>query len=329
MGFFSKLFKKKESSVVLDSTAPEAHSSSLSVASFILFLARMKWFFVFIFGVLFSALCMDFIDKKFFSETSSKKRKARVTQVKREGPAKHVLKPLQSYDSIVATNAFCPGCEIPNLEERKVVKERNCEKGSTLAGVFLSGTIVLNNPNYSVATIESGGKTKTLRVGDKLEGKGELFEIRRARICFADADDNVKFVEMKLSGPAPRPKRSSSAPVSRAAATPQVEGVAQLGENEFEIDRTTFNTGLNNPALLQEAQASPLPGGGFQIDFIQRGSMLEALGVKTGDKILEVNGEKLTVASLQRFLSEKDSLGEVSMTIDRGGDVATKSYKLK
>jgi type II secretory pathway component PulC len=90
---------------------------------------------------------------------------------------------------------------------------------------------------------------------------------------------------------------------------------------------------LNLPDLLNSAQATPRytdsPNGqrvveGFQVGQIKAGSVVEQLGLRNGDVILEVNGEKLdSVATVLRLFGQVQTATQARLTVLRGSQRLT------
>lgn len=96
---------------------------------------------------------------------------------------------------------------------------------------------------------------------------------------------------------------------------------------------------LNLPELLASAQASPrytnAPNGqriigGFEISQIKEGSVVEKLGLKNGDVILDVNGEKLdSLATVIRLAGQAQTAARATLTVLRGSQRMTFVFNTK
>lgn len=103
------------------------------------------------------------------------------------------------------------------------------------------------------------------------------------------------------------------------------------------VKRVEINSALDNLAqILAQAKISPLLSfdgravNGFQLDYIEKGSIYQRLGLHTGDKILSVNEQKLfspaKALELYNVLKKSEN---VQLTIDRQGTLITLNYILK
>jgi type II secretory pathway component PulC len=85
---------------------------------------------------------------------------------------------------------------------------------------------------------------------------------------------------------------------------------------------------LNLTELLSSARATPrfrdsgsgqLAMAGFELDQIKPGSVVEQLGLKNGDVIVEVNGERLdSLATIMRLSGQARTVARSTLTVLRG-----------
>jgi type II secretory pathway component PulC len=90
---------------------------------------------------------------------------------------------------------------------------------------------------------------------------------------------------------------------------------------------------VNLTDLLASAQAVPrvraAPGGrqvidGFELRRVRPGSVIEKVGLKDGDVILEVNGEQLDgLPTVLRLFSQAQTAGQARLTVLRGSERMT------
>lgn len=103
------------------------------------------------------------------------------------------------------------------------------------------------------------------------------------------------------------------------------------------VKRVEINSALDNLAqILAQAKISPLLSfdgravNGFQLDYIEQGSIYQKLGLHTGDKILSINEQKLfspaKALELYNVLKRSEN---VQLTVDRQGTLITLNYILR
>jgi general secretion pathway protein C len=242
------------------------------------------------------------------------------------------VKSRSAYDAIVNRNLFCPGCVVPPIVPLKRVIARDCGKARPVNGsIKVLGTIVLSDPQYSVATVSDGGTESTaLRKGDSFRQYGRVFEIRRNRVCFESPEGLLTYVELpedaiKFGQPLP----------SAMAPSNTVEGINRVSENDVEIKRNFLVEKLNDPNILFQAHAVPFkdPSGnirGFKILSIMPGSVYENLGLQVGDAITGVNGEPMnSISKAQELYAAASTASEVTLEIERNGQTITKRFRVK
>jgi type II secretion system protein C len=199
--------------------------------------------------------------------------------------------------------------------------------------VKLIGTIVLSDPQYSVATISRGSESVALQKGDTFSGIGEVYEIRQGRVCFIVGTGALQFIDL------PGELIKFDTPVAKAAPRPSFQssstpGIERISETEFQIAKDALMKKLQDPSLLSDAHAPPYREDGelkgFKLLSIKPGSVYESLGVQVGDIITGVNGEPMnSVARAQELYASLMSLDKVSITVNRNGQDVTTTYYIK
>ncbi len=278
---------------------------------------------LFLFGF---ALAAMLIEVTFQYVIPSKNKKAMKVESNTQ-PQTYLLS-RSSYEPIIQKNIFCPGCEVPNLENRKTERPKDCNRADRLSGsIRLIGTIVLSNPEYSVATLSTGGAAKSFRTGERIDSYGSLFEIRRDRICILKSDDKLAYVD--LPGV---PKVESSYGAGRTARA-TTEGVSQVSDTEFEVKRDYLLKSLTDMSVLQTAYATPYfvdnEIQGFRIQSIEPGSPLLGLGLRPNDVITKADNQPITsMAKAQELVAGAASLDSLVITVLRGGSEVNLSFKV-
>lgn len=286
-------------------------------------LRRLRIPLLILIGFAFSAIMIE-ATFQYIIPTPKTKRAAPVTVSSKK------LTYLQSksiYEGIAQKNMFCPGCPIPDLESRKVMRAKDCNKAERLSGLAkIIGTIVLSNAKYSVATMSNGGVSKSYRIGDHFESYGTVFEIRRDRVCILKSDERLGYIEM--TGVPQTLDKGMSTPMKTTT-----EGVSQTAENEFDIKRDYLMKSLQDLSVLQTAYATPYFEDneikGFRIQSIEPTSPLLALGVKQGDIITKADNQPITsVAKAQEILMGASTLDSLVISVLRNGSEVNLTYKV-
>lgn len=239
-----------------------------------------------------------------------------------------------NYEAIVRKNAFCPGCPVPDMEIRNIERPKDCNKALPLenASIKLTGTIVLSDKRFSVATASEGtGEPSAFMIGDSFKGYGKVFDIRRNKVCFTLPDGALRFVEI--------PEDSAfkfGQPVANAMPASPSEGISRTSDTDVEIKKSYLLEKLADPNILFQAHAVPereYEGGPikcFKVLSLVPGSVYESLGIQAGDCIDGVNGEPMnSVARAQELYAGLRNAPEVNISVLRNGQKTNMRYKVK
>ena len=187
--------------------------------------------------------------------------------------------------------------------------------------IQLIGTIVHVNPERSVATVSL--KSKNDQIAIKVnqvvpEPNVTITKIERTKVTFRNmATQRLEYIEMK-----------DESKISFAAGKPVQNGeVTKLAENDFSLKRDDINRLTNNlPELLQQARAVPRMGPTGQIECfsmadIAAGSIYERLGLKRGDCIKSVNGERIDspAKAMELYNALRANASTINLGIERSG----------
>ena len=116
-----------------------------------------------------------------------------------------------------------------------------------------------------------------------------------------------------------------------------MEGVTKVNEFEYHIDRGLLDEKLQDlGALGREARVIPnydRESGsykGFKLIGVRPNSLYRNIGIRSGDVILQVNGEEMNSPSkaLELFTKLQTS-NAISLDIKRRGKVETLTYKIQ
>jgi general secretion pathway protein C len=216
----------------------------------------------------------------------------------------------------------------------------------------LVATVLADRPQWSLATITdlASRETRVVGVGDEIGG-ARILGVQRLRLG-ADATGNAfktiavicnggtkEFVEMDPDAvPASEPP-----PNLGVAAVPRggigtkgapIEGIRQVGDNRYEIDRSVIDGALGDMSRLA-TQARIVPSfkngvaNGFKLFAIQPGSLYSSIGVQNGDVIQRINGFEINSPekALELYQRLKES-SHVTIDLERGGQTVRKEYNV-
>lgn len=237
--------------------------------------------------------------------------------------------PLSAYQTILKRDIFNSAGGAQNLDQIDTVQPEQAKPTKSPSKWTLIGTI--SGGQSPLATLNSAGETRTYRLNDKLPDGASLSLIERNRVELSYPDGQTQILEFALDT-----QRSSA--VTRPAAQRRQStdlAIETLGENRWLIPaQVAEDTRANVGDLLKQAQAIPYLDGnqttGFQIRMIQRGSLIEQLGLRKGDILREVNGVALNSPekALQVF-GQLRQARQISIGLERGGKAMTFAYEIR
>lgn len=210
------------------------------------------------------------------------------------------------------------------------------------SGATLRGTIVASPQEFSNITVSENGTagTSIYWVGDKaFNSDAEVYEVHARKVFFKRSTGCTYLIlgELGVAKAAPAPVTPANVPPVLASADPAIttEGITKTGDNSYEISRDLINSKLSDLATLtNEAKAIPnMKNGefnGFKLYAIRSTSIFSQIGMKNGDILQTVNGEK--VDSLEKAMGLLGTLGSASsiqIGMQRRGQDVKMDYSIK
>lgn len=240
-----------------------------------------------------------------------------------------------SYGVITSRNIFNADQKIPSkvgASEDGGKKNQDGPPVPSSLPIQLIGTIVHVDPKRSVASLQlKGGKQEQVSVrvdGTIPEGLAVVTKIERSKITFRNSQSGrLEYIEMK-----------EASKLSFAAGKPVQQGeVTKLSDTDFSLKRADIDKQLSNlPDLLQQARAVPRMGPNGQVECfsladISPGSIYERLGLKRGDCIKSVNGEKIDspAKAMEMFNALRGNASAIGLGIERDGRDNNFNYSIQ
>ncbi len=225
--------------------------------------------------------------------------------------------------------------------------------------IDLMGTIVADQDALSMATLRIEGENKLAWIGSEfLEGKAKVTEINPRHIVVKESESHrvIKLWSAKAAQPIGRnrlsnkskPPRSASnssrRPSSSSGTTSRLkpkkpkgrfQGVKKTGAYSYEIERPELNKYIDNLGGLG-SQARVIPnhvGGrthGYKLVGVRPNSLFRTIGIRSGDVIMSVNGQKIDSAAKALGLFDKlKTEPQVGVKIERRGQEKELSYSIQ
>ena len=201
--------------------------------------------------------------------------------------------------------------------------------------VKLLGTLVSADPYWSFASIQDATTTKstTYMIGDDLQG-AEVMEIERERVIINN-NGRKEFIDGQAGTGQPAPVTAAVMPPTATPVEAGGEGIRQLSENNYEVDRTEIDKTLGdlNQVAMQARIVPAFKDGkaqGFKLFSIRPNSLYSKIGVQNGDVIKRINGFELNSPekALEVYTKMKDA-NRIDIEIERNGSVVRKTYNVR
>jgi len=219
----------------------------------------------------------------------------------------------------------------PNEAPAPTIRKKSVPIAGSIKDITLLA--IYNASDVTVVTVEYKRKSKVLAKGDEING----FVLEGAGPNYATFSKNSKMYKVTLritSGgdTSIQPsKPSSSAPSSRKA---KVEGdIVDAGDHKI-IDKsllehyaTNVDDIYKNIGIKEIKKGKELEG--FSISFIRKGSPFAKLGLKRGDVIESINGQKIDSekAAFDMYKNIKN-IDNLSLVIKRGKEEMELEYEV-
>lgn len=221
--------------------------------------------------------------------------------------------------------------------------------------IQLMGTQVASDARYSLAMIRSlddpMAQPMVLGVDGEVLGEARIAHIMRNRVYFIrhSQGDRVEYIDIDTTAeeitaaaaaapPPPAPKAATSGNAGQNAVV-DASVIKRVGTDTYAIPRATAEEVRKNPKILQDPKFGAIPKlqpvykkgaiNGYRLLGVESGSIYSQLGIRSGDTLLEVNGQQLD--NPQKAMSFFDQLKpgqDVGIKINRNGQEKTLTYQL-
>ena len=239
--------------------------------------------------------------------------------------------PLSDYQTILDRDIFNSAGGAQSLDNAAALQAEKSAPTKTASKWLLIGTI--SGGKSPLAALSTAGKTTSYHLNDELPDGGAVSRIERNRVELSYPGNRTQVLEFakNKTSPAPPPAAQQK---SQTRSNSNL-GIEDLGENRWHIPaQVAEDTRSNVGDLLKQAQAIPYLEGkkttGFQIRMIQRGSLIEQIGLRKGDILREVNGVRLDSPekALQIF-GQLRQAKHISIGLERRGKAMTFAYEIR
>lgn len=225
--------------------------------------------------------------------------------------------PYEHYSIIVERNLFAGG-EGEEVLEKKLLETLP----DTVSNLKLKGTIVVEGLESLCIIEDSATKKEEVYKRGDLVGKDEIVKIERDHVVLKTSAGLISLVvygENLLPGLALETSRL----------------VEKVTDNRWSLSRSELTSVISNPSqLLAQVKVTPyLEAGqvrGFRLDDVKSGSLAESLGVRDGDIIKGVEGQRLdSIERTIQIYKEMKDRPMIRVEVERGGRPITLTYEIK
>lgn len=192
--------------------------------------------------------------------------------------------------------------------------------------IRLKGVFAVEGKTLSAAVINLGGRDQAVKLGQELAAGVTLVAV------------NADFVVLSRAGVRERidlERFENRAAKQAATAAPAAQfrlNVAATGANAYSLSRQELNSVLQDPRqqVFFNGRFGAATGGGVRVEDAPGGSLLEKLGIKTGDIITGVNGQPVnSQGDLVRLYQQFGTLSSIRAEVRRGGTPVMLSYTIQ
>jgi type II secretory pathway component PulC len=204
----------------------------------------------------------------------------------------------------------------------------------------LIGVITGARQGRGVAIISVDGKSSPFKEGDEIAPGTTLQSVLRNSVI---AIQNNQPLELALdplnkNGAATPPQIGTNARASNVPSNGLNSkipffrlDVQNLGPNHFSFSQAELNKGLQDPKLRNSlGDAIPSPTGGLLLKEVSSGSLLDRLGLRSGDILRQANGQALNnLADIPSLYQQFGNGGMVKLELLRGGQPSQIQYTVR
>ena len=185
----------------------------------------------------------------------------------------------------------------------------------------VSGVVVGRTPERSSAILTSGGRTRTVGVGESAFG-GRLVSVTADGVALEFGGERVELRLPTVVAALPRPTGPASGrPALPPGAPPEDPETPAREMNRVEVQR---RLGEEIPRILAETAVAPVMEEGrvvgVQVTRLPEGSLLTDAGLRTGDVLTRINDTEIDgMATLIGLWPRLQSASELRATVLRNG----------
>jgi general secretion pathway protein C len=197
------------------------------------------------------------------------------------------------------------------------------------SGIRLKGVFAVDGDTLSAAVLNLGGRDLAIRRGEEIFAGATLADVQRDHVFVSRSGvreridlDRFENRGAKLAGA----NGPTAAPVTQFRLK-----VAATGTNAYALSRQELNNVLQDPRQMAFlGRIGNAASGGVKVEDAPSGSLLDKLGIKTGDVITGLNGQPVnSPGDLARLYQQFGTLTTIRAEVRRGGAPVMLSYAIQ
>ncbi len=203
----------------------------------------------------------------------------------------------------------------------------NVASSSPQTGIRLKGVFAVDGKTLSGAVLNVGARDQYVRQGQELSPGVTLAEVRADYVILSRAGVRERIDMDRFENRGAKPAVASTAPATQFRLN-----VTSSGPNNYALSRQELNSVLGDPRqqVFFNGRMAAASGGGIRIEEAPGGSLLDKLGIKTGDVITAINGQPVnSQGDLVRLYTQFGSLANIRAEVRRGSAPVMLSYSIQ
>jgi len=204
----------------------------------------------------------------------------------------------------------------------------------------LIGVITGQRSGTGVAIISVDGKTSPFMEGEEIAPATILELVRRDSVILHQNNQPLELAleSLNKNPAATQPQAGMSSPPGNMPPNGRNSkntvfklDVQNLGPNHFSFSQAELNKGLQDPNMRNSlGDAISYPSGGLLLKEVSSGSLLDRLGLRTGDVLRQANGQQLNnLADIPSLYQQFGNGGMVKLELLRGGQPSQIQYTVR
>ena len=193
-------------------------------------------------------------------------------------------------------------------------------------GIRLKGVFAVDGKTLSAAVLNMGGRDQAVRMGQALSAGVMLSEVQPDHVIISRAGIRERIDLDRYDSRTKASTTTSGPPVTQFRLN-----VASTGSNAYALSRQELNSVLQDPRQMAfTGRIGVATGGGVRVEDAPSGSLLDKLGIKSGDIITGINGQPInSQGDLVRLYQQFGTLTSIRAEVRRGGAPVMLSYTIQ